>query len=208
LVRFADGRTFERDYVPIVSQGRPAGQVWTYRDVTERVRDREALEQSSARNRRLAIFDEMTGLHNRRGFHLAADHHLKVARRGEQQAVIFFMDIDGLKKINDTYGHVSGDQAIRDMANILTETFRDTDVVGRLGGDEFAAIASMPPQAVTATRIRVRQHLDEFNALNSRPYRLETSIGAALYIEGDTVDSLLSRADTAMYLEKRAGSPS
>jgi diguanylate cyclase (GGDEF)-like protein len=197
LVRLTDGRTFERDYVPMSSKkGEYDGHLWTYRDVTERTRDHEALEQS-------AVFDELTGLHNRRGFFLAAEQYFSTARRGDHQTVLLFLDLNGLKRINDSFGHVAGDQALRDMANMLKETFRASDVLARLGGDEFVVLAMMQPQDVASAKIRLRQRLDEHNSSHSRPYRLETSIGAVLRAPHEPLDTLLTRADAAMYLEKR-----
>lgn len=199
MVRFLDGRTFERDYTPMLnSKGIRAGHLWTYRDVTERMRDREALEQS-------AVLDELTGLYNRRGFLLAADHHLKSTRRGDQQSVLLFLDLNGLKQINDRFGHFAGDQALRDMAIVLKETFRDSDILARLGGDEFVVLAILLPQDVPSVTARLRQRLDELNSLSSHAYRLQTSIGAVLHAPHETLEALLTRADAAMYLEKRAG---
>jgi diguanylate cyclase (GGDEF)-like protein len=199
LIHFKDGRTFERDYVPMPNGNTAlAGHVWTYRDVTERMRDREALEQS-------AVLDELTGLHNRRGFFLAAEQYLKTARRGDQQTVLLFLDLNGLKQINDGLGHLAGDQALRDMATVLKETFRASDVLARLGGDEFVVLAMMQPQDVVSARIRLRQRLDEYNSTHNRPFRLDTSIGAVLRAPHETLDALLTRADAAMYLEKRTG---
>jgi diguanylate cyclase (GGDEF)-like protein len=116
------------------------------------------------------------------------------------------LDLNGLKRINDSFGHVAGDQALRDMANMLKETFRASDVLARLGGDEFVVLAMMQPQDVASARIRLRQRLDEHNSSHSRPYRLETSIGAVLRAPHESLDTLLTRADAAMYLEKRNGS--
>jgi diguanylate cyclase (GGDEF)-like protein len=205
LVGLADGRVFERDYVPMLRDGVYHGQLWAYRDVSERERDRVALEQSSVRNRRISMNDELTGLHNRRGFHLAAEQYLKTARRENRKTVLFFFDLNGLKIINDTLGHDMGDQAISDVATILKKTFRDSDILGRLGGDEFVVLASMDPGHVALTNIRLRERMTAFNADGGRAYPLDTSIGAVVHTSEETLEELLIRADAAMYLDKRAG---
>jgi diguanylate cyclase (GGDEF)-like protein len=91
------------------------------------------------------------------------------------------------------------------MANVLKETFRDSDVLARLGGDEFVVLAILLPQDIPSVRNRLRQRLDELNARPGRPYQLQTSIGAVLHAPHETLEALLTRADAAMYLEKRAG---
>jgi diguanylate cyclase (GGDEF)-like protein len=204
LVALADGRVFERDYVPMISGGVYRGQLWAYRDVTEREQDREALEQSSKHNRRMAMIDELTGLHNRRGFLLVGEHFLQAARREDRPTVLFFFDLDGLKKINDVLGHDMGDQALRDMAAMLKKTFRTSDILGRLGGDEFVVLASMDAGHMALTSNRLRKRLAAFNAQGERSYALETSIGAVMRTSEETLDKLLARGDEAMYREKRA----
>jgi diguanylate cyclase (GGDEF)-like protein len=162
----------------------------------------QALEQSVARNHQLSVTDELTGLHNRRGLQLIGKHHLKIARRADQQSVMFFFDLDGLKRINDRFGHAAGDEAICDMARILKQTFRESDVLVRMGGDEFVVLASMPAADVAMARTRLHKQLERFNACGGRPYKLVTSIGAVAHAPQETLDALLTRADAAMYLEK------
>src|ERR1700692_4131144 len=89
-----------------------------------------------------ALTDELTGLHNRRGFFALAGQQLKLARRNHATALLFFADINGLKQINDRFGHAEGDAAIHRVARALTRTFRDSDMAARLGGDEFAILTN------------------------------------------------------------------
>src|SRR5260370_1951340 len=89
----------------------------------------------------LALADEFTGLYNRRGFMAVAERQLKLGRRSGRGMLLFMMDIDGMKQINDSFGHFEGDCALKRMSDVLEETFRDSDVVARLGGDEFAVLA-------------------------------------------------------------------
>src|SRR5206468_4904169 len=89
----------------------------------------------------LALTDELTGLCNRRGFMAIAERQLKIGHRTGRGILLFFMDIDGMKQINDSFGHGEGDQVLRRTAKALKMTFRDSDVIARLGGDEFAVLA-------------------------------------------------------------------
>ena len=124
---------------------------------------------------------------------------------------LFFMDLNGLKQINDSLGHMSGDDALRDTANVLRHTFRGSDIVARFGGDEFVALAHLHSELDIETLCaRVREHLREFNAAGTRPYPVDLSIGATLidHPEDQDLEAFIARADEAMYSEKRrAGSP-
>src|SRR6267142_6479786 len=89
----------------------------------------------------LALTDELTGLYNRRGFVAVAERQMSLGRRSGQRMLLFMIDLDHLKRINDSFGHLEGDRALKHTAYALEETFRDSDVVARLGGDEFAVLA-------------------------------------------------------------------
>ena len=89
----------------------------------------------------LALTDELTGLYNRRGFICLSEVQLKLARRSGCDMVLFFIDVDGLKQINDSFGHSEGDNALIRTAEVLRMTFRESDVLARIGGDEFGALA-------------------------------------------------------------------
>lgn len=173
-------------------------------DVALRERE-EALRKNAELLENLSLVDELTQLKNRRGFFELAEQALKVARREHHSLALFFMDLNGLKQINDTLGHLEGDRALRDAASIIKDTFRDSDIVGRLGGDEFVALAHVTGD-VQALRGRIREHLDAFNASAARPYRVELSIGTAVVdaAEDEGIESLIGRADAKMYEEKRA----
>ena len=167
------------------------------REVAERHRAEEAVRQ-------IAISDDLTGLLNRRGFFLQAEQELKIARRLEQQALLLFVDLDGLKQVNDTHGHGVGDRMICDAADVLRKVFRDSDVLARFGGDEFAAF-TLDAGDHDAVRERLRNAVDEFNAADGRPYRLSLSVGLAAYRPSmpDSLAHLIEQADAAMYREKR-----
>lgn len=100
--------------------------------------ERDRAEESL---RKLTLTDDLTGLYNHRGFTTLAAHHAKSARRTRQSSFLIYADMDGLKQINDTFGHAEGSAAIIKTAEILRQTFRESDIICRLGGDEFANIA-------------------------------------------------------------------
>ncbi len=168
-------------------------------DLTERYRVQEAL-------RSLSLNDELTGLFNRRGFITHAEQQLKLARRIDGQLLLVFADLDGLKPINDEFGHKAGDEAIRDAAEVLRRSFRESDILARLGGDEFAVLATgTDGHAVEVIHQRLQQHVDEHNERGERPYRLSLSVGIIPYDPSQPapVIELLTRADAAMYANKR-----
>ena len=168
-------------------------------------RQREEHLRRSAEN--LSLIDELTQLKNRRGFFELGEQALQTARHEHQTLGLFFMDLNGLKQINDTLGHMAGDEALRDTAQVLRHTFRGSDIVARLGGDEFVALAHLHGERDVETLCtRLREHLREFNASGSRLYQVDLSIGATL-VDASTdqsLEELIARADEAMYQEKRA----
>ena len=154
----------------------------------------------------LATTDELTGLHNRRGFLLLAEQQLRLAARKGWELAMVYLDLDGLKEINDTLGHRSGDEAIRQLGELLQTACRDTDVVARLGGDEFVVLMMEPGETgVGLLQTRIQQGLGEANALPGRAYALSVSMGVSRVAPGEnrTVEQLLMEADVKMYEDKR-----
>lgn len=153
-----------------------------------------------------ALSDELTGLFNRRGFLTLAGQMFKSAQRLARGAFLLYVDLDGMKGVNDGLGHREGDRMLRDMAAILRETFREADVVARLGGDEFAVFGLLETRFETREpKDRLLDRVAAFNAATARPYALSASIGVAC-LDVDCaacLDDLLSCADTRMYAEKR-----
>ena len=186
-------RMVEQDGVPVEIQG-------IARDVTDRREEERTL-------RSLTIVDDLTKLYNRRGFLTLAERHLKLAVRKKSGVYLLFADLDGLKIINDTYGHLEGDRALVDAADILRSSFRSADIIARLGGDEFTVF---PIEAADGTSQilldRLDDHLQRHNEANKpRGYRLTLSVGIARF-EPDsswTIDQLLEHADKALYQQKR-----
>ncbi|HKS40348.1 MAG TPA: GGDEF domain-containing protein, partial [Blastocatellia bacterium] len=145
---------------------------------------------------------------NRRGFLLLAEQELRLARskRIGLDLWLVFADLDGLKQINDTLGHQAGSQAIIHTAEILKNTFRQTDVIARIGGDEFAILAvTNDADSGNVLVSRIKENLRSFNLQEEMPYRLSLSVGA-IRVEPDkspSITDLLEAADQAMYEQKR-----
>jgi two-component system, cell cycle response regulator len=173
-------------------------------DVALRERE-EALRRNAELLKSLSLVDELTQLNNRRGFFELARQTLKIARREHYSMALFFIDLNGLKSINDNLGHLVGDQALRDAADILRATFRDSDIIARIGGDEFVALAHVA-RDTNALRQRLRDHLTEYNATRSQAFNLDVSIGTTVVnvTNDDDIEAMIARADAAMYEEKRA----
>ncbi|KPK65468.1 MAG: hypothetical protein AMK73_02895 [Planctomycetes bacterium SM23_32] len=170
------------------------------RDITERVQRREEL-------RALSLEDALTKVNNRRGFFHLAEQQLKVANRTGNTMLLFFLDVDGMKWINDNLGHKEGDLALIEAANVLREAFRESDIIGRVGGDEFAVLAiEASSEEADDIVARLQQRLDSRNAQSGRHYVLSLSVGITAYDPGAALplDELMARADALMYEHKRA----
>lgn len=156
-----------------------------------------------------ALSDELTGLFNRRGFMTLAGQLFKSARRLARGAFLLYVDLDGMKRVNDTLGHREGDRMLADMAAILRGTFRESDVLARLGGDEFAVFGLEETlHEAVAPKSRLLARMATFNAEKKRAYSLSASVGVScLDIDAaSTVNDLLCCADARMYEEKRTRS--
>ncbi|WEK51288.1 MAG: sensor domain-containing diguanylate cyclase [Candidatus Kaistia colombiensis] len=176
-------------------------------ELEERVRLRAAeLDKAKADIEELSITDELTGLLNRRGFRRAAEAIL-VAGNGCQLA---FIDVDGLKKVNDKFGHAIGDSLIADCASVLRDSVRQSDVVGRMGGDEFCVLVQAPLAPAEALRNSLRTRLNYFNRLSPAQCALSISVGIVQAKPGsnESLDDLLSQADALMSMEKHSKSMS
>jgi diguanylate cyclase (GGDEF)-like protein len=153
----------------------------------------------------LAFTDELTGLLNRRAFSLLANQQLKLSRRTGRGALLFFSDLDGLKRINDHFGHGEGDAALIFTAQILRETFRDSDVIGRFGGDEFLILAPEISAKSEGTLLRrLKEKAKSYDTKECR-YTYSLSIGVARFDPRSPclLRDLISRADLALYKQKR-----
>jgi diguanylate cyclase (GGDEF)-like protein/PAS domain S-box-containing protein len=182
------------------AQGRPLHLIFQIQDITERKRAEAAIQT-------LSLADELTGLYNRRGFLAFSSQHLNSLLRSNKDVVVVYADLDGLKIINDSFGHKEGDRALIKTAELLKETFRSSDVLGRLGGDEFTVLAAVEPEGgVQKVISRLQQRFDDYNALKMVPYKLSISIGVAERDADGTqsMEDLMALADLAMYENKRS----
>ncbi len=156
--------------------------------------------------RNLALIDELTGLYNRRGLNAIAKQHLKLAQRTKRNIIVICTDMDGLKEINDTCGHLEGDRAIVETAKILKATFRESDIVARYGGDEFVVLAIEAHAESNDILVnRLRSNAAAFNWESDFDFTISLSIGTAVYNPETAaeLEDLLREADAAMYEDKR-----
>jgi two-component system cell cycle response regulator len=154
----------------------------------------------------LALIDDLTGLNNRRGFMALARQQMKLAYRTQKPFLLVFIDLDGMKRINDTFGHQEGNRALVDAACVLKDSFRHSDVLARLGGDEFVCLVVDGVENTSEViSHRIQQKLISHNADVGRRYDLSFSVGivAADMTQPADLEQLLSKADAVMYQQKQ-----
>lgn len=164
--------------------------------------------QLAEENRELNIeskTDELTKVLNRRGFYEIGQQMINFALETDRGGAVFFCDLDGLKTINDTYGHKIGDLAIQTEAQVLKVAFRDSDLVGRLSGDEFGVVApGIPIAKIDDLRKRLVILNEEYSKKNNLPFTLSISIGPMQFTkENYDIQKLLVEADKNLYEEKK-----
>lgn len=155
--------------------------------------------------REMAITDELTGIYNRRGFYLFSNQALRDSRRHRDPVTLVFFDVDGLKSVNDRFGHDIGSALLRDVAALLCQSFRVTDIIGRIGGDEFAVFARGHEDEIASVLERLHSSTEADNQSAAKSYRISYSAGSVtLRPNADTqLDDLIAMADEAMYREKQ-----
>ncbi len=180
-------------------QGPKLGYLVVIHDVSEQKKIEQELKE-------LSLSDELSGLANRRGFKVLANHLLGMAQRMKLNVVLFYTDIDGLKAINDNLGHASGDQAIKDLASIFKDSFRSSDIIARMGGDEFVCLGIETRENSSEMLLeRLKSNIDKHAQLG-RDFQITVSTGVA-HSEGRTpkpLEALMEEADQAMYEVKQA----
>lgn len=190
------------------ARGNSAEELFAFRDLLLEAAQRvSARWQDLVRLRSLALTDDLTGLYNRRGFLFMASQHIKLAGRMNQSLLLFFMDVDNFKAINDSLGHLRGDAFLICCSHVLKQTFRETDIVSRLGGDEFAVLALEGADNTSAAiSHRLEASLDALNRNVSSPEKISFSTGMVRFDPHNPVSigELLSLADRRMYEEKTA----
>jgi diguanylate cyclase (GGDEF)-like protein/PAS domain S-box-containing protein len=181
------------------AEGRTVGIVQVFRDITARKKMEEKLHAA-------VITDELTGLLNRRGFFTLADQQCKLADRAMRRMYLLYLDLNNLKPINDEFGHKTGDQALKDTANVLRKTFRESDIIARIGGDEFAVLITEPSKTDIKDIIigHIQDNLRIHNEKSGHGYDLSLSMGFARYNPEYpcSIGGLLTRADALMYKDK------
>ena len=171
------------------------------RDVTRRKHLEETIRQ-------LAYHDPLTGLPNRILFHDRLLQALAHAKRRRETVTLFFLDLDGFKKLNDSMGHNSGDELLRMIAERLKNQLRESDTVARMGGDEFLILLTEAGHPRDAARIanKILREIRRPYLIFGRPWQITASIGIVIYPkDGRHAESLLKKADLAMYKAKAAG---
>ena len=192
---------FQFSATPILdSQRNVVATVHVARDITKRKMMEERLKEA-------AITDELTGLLNRRGFYTVAEQQCKLADRTKRGMSLLYIDLDGMKTINDELGHQTGDQALKDMAALLKKTFRGSDVIARMGGDEFSVLLTEPSESVeSAVTHHLHNNICRHNETAGRKYELLVSLGISYYdpLHPCSIDNLLMKADSLMYEDKKS----
>lgn len=191
-----DGKEFPLEVITATLQATP-GAVLLLRDITERV----TLEKQL---RELSSHDELTGLYNRRGFFDAANQQIEFAKRYRLNMFLLYLDLNKFKRINDTQGHLVGDDALKASSEILKTQLRAADIIGRLGGDEFAVLGAATETNTEQTMMaRLHAAFDAHEDAQHR-FQLSASIGAASFdpTSSKTLEDLATEADARMYEQK------
>jgi diguanylate cyclase (GGDEF)-like protein/PAS domain S-box-containing protein len=195
--------------------GRIVGLFGISRDITERKRNEHQLAEQAARLaeqtrelEQMMLVDELTGLLNRRGLQLVGEQALYKARRDGTGVVLLFLDLDGLKQINDGLGHSAGDEAIRALADVIRDVTRESDIAARVGGDEFAVLVFNEDGKAAANVVeRIEHGAAAARERSSLRFELSVSVGIC-EIDPRTpgaIEDLLEQADRSMYHEKLGG---
>ncbi|HYA88223.1 MAG TPA: PAS domain S-box protein [Nitrospirota bacterium] len=194
-----DNKYFLRSFSPVKDAG---SRIVSVTVVSKDIND---LKQMEEKLRNLSITDELTGLHNRRGFFMMVEPLLKLAKRHRTSAYLLYADLDNLKEINDVLGHHEGDRAIIDTAVVLKATFRETDIVARIGGDEFVVIpVAIDKENANIVIARFKENVRAHNEKKERVYKLSISMGMSCYDPDNprSIHDLLTQAEKLMYEEK------
>ena len=174
----------------------------------KRKRYQDALKSNYTKNVNMAMTDALTGVYNRRYFDAHSKNLVDQAHNLGKPLLFIMVDIDHFKKVNDTYGHQAGDVVIKDIAKILNEQVRLTDMVARFGGEEFVVIMPNTSQSdgeAVAERLRLKVENYSFKISETESINKTMSLGVAMLMPGEDKDKLLARADKALYEAKESG---
>jgi diguanylate cyclase (GGDEF)-like protein len=199
--RLLDRRIVTQTTYPVLSEtGEQTGRIWLYEDVT---RQRQTAELANQAER-----DALTGLYNRRGFELELERLTRAADEQQGSVALYFIDLDGFKSINDTYGHRAGDAILVQVAGEFQAQIRRREFLARLGGDEFAVLVpNLGKDELTELADRIVKAIARMPIrYTGRDIGIGCSVGIAVYPEhASSPDELLARSDDAMYRAKQAG---
>lgn len=167
----------------------------------------DELEKVNGELRSRYIIDELTGLYNRRGFNAHGDNLYNAAMLTGGKFILCYGDLDGLKSINDTFGHKEGDEAILTAALLIKKSFDKDDIIARMGGDEFTMISANKSSEKEIDEIvkRIKYNFEEYNLISKKPYKLAISLGFSVYLSNVklTFKELLHEADKKLYEQKK-----
>jgi diguanylate cyclase (GGDEF)-like protein len=180
------------------------------RELEAKIHERtHELAEANTRLAQLAVTDGLTGLYNHRHFHERLTLEVERSQRSGLPLSLLMLDVDNFKQFNDTFGHPAGDEVLRQLARVLTDTRRANDVVARYGGEEFAVIlvdTAKFTAAKVAERVRERIAAHDFSDAAQKAGKISVSLGVATFPEdGTDAEALVRSADTALYAAKRAG---
>ncbi len=188
-------------YMRLNEDGEAVGVEGIARDITERKDMEDKLL-------RFARYDDLTQVYNRRIFYTEAEKQMDIAHRYHRPAAVLMMDLDHFKKVNDQYGHHTGDEVLKNFSSICKQAKRHTDVIGRTGGEEFAIFT---PETDLEDAVRLAERIGEHTRkamvhVDGNDVHYTVSIGVAVLKPGVTkIDEFLSCADKALYQAKEAG---
>ncbi len=194
-------RIWETTLTPIFDGDRVAHIVGSANDITER----KKLELELQKN---ANYDKLTELPNRRLFFERLERIVVESRRDNKQFSILFIDLDGFKSVNDTYGHETGDEVLKIVGNRLKEFVRKSDIVARMGGDEFTIILRDIKEKKDLEKLvnKIHQNIKKVMHIGKNDCYVDSSIGISIYPEnGEDSEALLNKADASMYEIKKSG---
>lgn len=215
-LRSAEGRRFwVRDHCQAVKAGDGSVQFFDgiLVDITERKKAERKLERvldelksTNEKLESLSLTDDLTGLSNRRGFFTLGQQQVKIARRLRNDIFLIYIDVDQLKRVNDTHGHPAGDRLLIAVATILKETLRESDIIARIGGDEFAVLAMRAQRGgEKALLSRLEDKVRAHNLAGPKRSQLSLSIGFVRHDpkKAASIEEFLAQADYLMYRQKR-----
>jgi diguanylate cyclase (GGDEF)-like protein len=206
--------------LPLVIEGKPIGILWMWGEglhesdlpTMSLFASQVAIALQNARLlaevQRLAVTDELTGIFNRRHFFDQSEKEFGRSARYKDPLAALIVDIDHFKQFNDRYGHLIGDRVLREVAHLLQESLRESDVLGRYGGEEFSILLPVTDaRAAVRAAERLRQHVADMSIqTEAGELHVQLSIGVAeIDAETPTLQALINRADQAMYMAKQAG---